>query len=137
MRTSALVFFFSLLASFLFAQEATLTGRVTDPQGKPLIGATVRGLNSVLGTTTDTAGHFELEIPLEPIRLVFDYLGYQAVDTLIVPERIGAVVDIAIVLRGESLEFSEVIVYGRQSVGQTQALDEQRKAPNQQNILHA
>jgi TonB-dependent receptor len=137
MRTSALVFFFSLLASFLFSQEATLTGRVTDARGTPLVGATIRGLNSVLGTTTDTAGHFELEIPLEPLRMVFDYLGYQAVDTLIAPERIGAVVELAIVLREESLEFSEVIIYGRQSVGQTQALEEQRKAPNQQNILHA
>lgn len=136
MRLPILLVLFGLTFC-LTAQEATLTGRVTDVSGTPLAGATVRGVNTVLGTTTDTAGHFELEIPLERFRIIFDYLGYQAFDTTIYPQRYGELISLEIQLKEESLEFSEVIIYGRQSIGQTQALEEQRNAPNQQNILHA
>lgn len=121
----------------LSAQEATLEGRVTDSSGEPLVGATIQGVNSVLGTSSDANGHFALEIPLEPIRLLIDYLGYRSLDTTVNARTYGEVVTLAVTLQEESLTFREVIVYGRQSIGQTQALEAQRTSPNQKNILHA
>ena len=89
----------------LSAQEATLEGRVTDSSGEPLVGATIQGVNSVLGTSSDANGHFALEIPLEPIRLLIDYLGYQNLDTTVNARTYGEVVTLAVTFQEESLTF--------------------------------
>ena len=64
-----------LLPLFLSAQVA-LTGRVTSPEG-PLIGASVYVTDApAVGTVTDAAGQFDLEVPSLPVRLTVTYLGY-------------------------------------------------------------
>ncbi len=62
----------------LFGQQATLKGIVTDSNKNPLPGVSV--LYETTGTTTDTRGYYELQIPAgKDIVLLFKYLGYENV----------------------------------------------------------
>ncbi len=57
--------------------EQNITGLVVDTEGTPLIGATVIGKNSTIGTSTDLDGKFSLTLPDDVQTLVFSYTGYQ------------------------------------------------------------
>lgn len=74
MRTATYV----LAILFLFSQELlsqrTISGTVTDDEGKPLIGATVVAQSD--GTSTDIDGNFSLIISENIKTLEFSYLGY-------------------------------------------------------------
>lgn len=131
----ALLFFAGIVQ--LGAQETGISGHVTDADGEDLIGATVRVLNSVVGTATDLEGHYHLEVPTGRIRLAFSYVGYQTLDTLINVTVSDRDLIINVVMRPAILEGPEVIVYGRQSVGQAQALRVQQSSPQLVSIVHA
>ena len=45
----------------MFAQDITVTGRVTDTTGEPLIGVTIQVRGTTNGTITDMDGNFTLE----------------------------------------------------------------------------
>ena len=46
------------------AQNKVITGVVTDPDGEPIIGASITDLNQLgVGTITDAKGHFKLNVP--------------------------------------------------------------------------
>jgi TonB-linked SusC/RagA family outer membrane protein len=54
-----------------------ITGTVTSPTGEPLSGATVQVKGSTVGTNTDSAGTFTLNVDENAI-LVITYIGYQS-----------------------------------------------------------
>ncbi len=58
-----------------FAQS-TLRGTVTDPEGMPLIGATVVIKETNRGTTTDVNGHYSIDVA-QGNTLVFTYIGLE------------------------------------------------------------
>ncbi len=62
------------------ATEKTITGRVSDTEGNPLIGATVLVKGSNIGTTTDFDGSFSLSVPDDANVLVFSYTGYETIE---------------------------------------------------------
>ena len=67
-----------LLFSFAsFAQDKTITGRVTDSSGAgiPNVSVTVKGQSS-RGTTTSNDGSFSLAVPQNATTLVFSSVGY-------------------------------------------------------------
>lgn len=75
-----LTFFFWPIFSMLCAQEALLSGRVTDAQtGEPLIGATL-SLNGQ-GAVTNYEGLFEMEAAAGTYSLRATYVGYEPFDT--------------------------------------------------------
>lgn len=53
-----------------------VTGKVTDPQGQPIAGASVREKGTTNGTTTISDGSFRLQLPLQSI-LHISFIGYQ------------------------------------------------------------
>lgn len=55
----------------------TLTGRILNEEGKPLVGATVLLKGSGKGTGTDANGNYKLEAPAGDNTLIFGYGGYQ------------------------------------------------------------
>ncbi|MGK6351933.1 SusC/RagA family TonB-linked outer membrane protein [Parapedobacter sp. DT-150] len=59
------------------AQEGTMTvqGKITDPEGAPISGATVAVAGSTTGTTTNDDGNYSLEVA-KGASLVFSYVGY-------------------------------------------------------------
>lgn len=60
------------------APPVTITGKITDKEGKPLAGASIKLKGTQTGTTTDDKGMFSLTIPDKGGILVISYIGYKA-----------------------------------------------------------
>lgn len=67
-----MMFFFSgsMMAQF------TVSGEIKDITDDPLIGVSVVVKGSAIGTTSDIDGRFRLEVPSDPVILVFSYTGF-------------------------------------------------------------
>lgn len=61
------------------ADEGTVSGRVTDPNGAPLVGVSILVKGTVRGATTDVAGRFALRADPGEV-LAASYLGYETVE---------------------------------------------------------
>ena len=57
-------------------QTLKVSGQVVDPDGEPLIGATVKVKGAQSGAITDYDGNFSLDVPAEGI-IVISYVGYK------------------------------------------------------------
>lgn len=68
------IFFMALMMQITFAQERTITGTVTDLNGLPLPGVTVKVKGTMDGTQSDLDGKFSIKATVgQP--LVFEFLG--------------------------------------------------------------
>ncbi|WP_339792329.1 TonB-dependent receptor [uncultured Imperialibacter sp.] len=77
---------FSLLCvtTITLAQSNTISGYVRDREtGESLIGANVFDKRTLKGTTTNHFGYYTLPLTYSEVHLVFSYVGYLPVDTLI------------------------------------------------------
>lgn len=81
LRTKAYVFAAALLLSLLaggvtaFAQNTTVTGRVTNAAGDPVIGASVQVKGTTTGTTTDNNGSYSIVAARNSV-LVFSSVNF-------------------------------------------------------------
>lgn len=89
----------------------TVSGTVTNPQGEPLIGATVLNKNSGDGTVTDFDGRYSLEVPDGSAILQFSYTGHEPQE---VPVENRTTVDVVLALSTSLLEEVVVVGYGSQ-----------------------
>ena len=95
-----------LLSLTAYAQERTVTGKVYDAAGEPIIGASVVIQGTTQGTITDIDGAFQLKV--QPSQtLVVSFLGYKDV---ILP--VGNKNDFKITLEEDSKKLVEVVVEG-------------------------
>jgi hypothetical protein len=61
------------------AQKITITGTIRDKSsGENLIGASIFGLKTGQGTTSNTYGFYSITLPSDSIKLRFSYVGYKA-----------------------------------------------------------
>ncbi|MBP7184972.1 MAG: carboxypeptidase-like regulatory domain-containing protein, partial [Saprospiraceae bacterium] len=67
----------SLISFFSYSSNAQVKGIVTDEQNHPLAFATIYVENSTLGTTTNSDGNYELNLPKGKHTLIFQYIGYE------------------------------------------------------------
>ncbi|MEO0731705.1 MAG: TonB-dependent receptor [Bacteroidota bacterium] len=121
----------------LLAQEAEVHGTITDAEGTPLIGATVKVVGSVIGTTSDLDGHYTLEVPPGRIRMLYTYLGYENYDTTFRVRPDEREIEIDVVLQDKFTDIGEIVVFGRRATGQAQALRNQQSALTAQTIVHS
>lgn len=100
-----LMAFFSV--STVFAQESTVSGRVTDSEsGEPLPGVNVMIQGTTMGSVTDLDGMYETEIPAGAV-LMFSYVGYK---TQLI--EVGSQTQISVSLEPDVTALSEVVVVG-------------------------
>lgn len=68
----------SLLSLFTTAtaQESTISGKVIDALGVPMIGVTVQVDGTSTGTVTDFEGYYTLRIPGPDTSILFSFVGY-------------------------------------------------------------
>jgi iron complex outermembrane receptor protein len=59
------------------AQQRTISGKVTDDKGFPLVGATILEKKSNKGTSTKEDGSFSITVSNSNIILVISYVGYE------------------------------------------------------------
>lgn len=107
-----LFFFFAVALSLsAFAQQRTVTGRVTggtDNQPLPGVSVLVKGTN--VGATTDAAGNYSLSAA-PGATLVFSYVGYTPQEIVV-----GESGSTNITLGGATGALNEVVVIGYQTV---------------------
>ncbi len=76
-------FLFSVLFLFCcffqtFAQQRTITGKVTSNDGTPLVGATVLVVGQKTGASTGSDGTFTINVPQSAKQLEVSFIGYQS-----------------------------------------------------------
>lgn len=89
--------------------ERLLSGKVTGPNGEPLIGASIMLQSTQKGAVTDWDGNFRLAVPanMESGKLLISYTGYQAKTA-----EFGKSGEVQVILTEDMNALSEVVVTG-------------------------
>lgn len=100
--------FLALFSMSVFAQEITISGKVTESDKKEaLVGAIVRVLNTNTGTNTDVNGQFSLKVSTTPpFKISISMLGYETQEL----EITGNISDLAIEMVEQAILGKEVVV---------------------------
>lgn len=101
---SALIFV--LFVQIGFAQQKSITGTVMDPDGVPLLGATVLVVGTNIGASTDFDGNYAISAE-EGNVLEFSYVGYET-ET----RRVDAASTYNVTLQPEANIMDEVVIVG-------------------------
>jgi TonB-linked SusC/RagA family outer membrane protein len=89
-----------------FAQERTITGKVTDADdNSPVIGANVLVKGTSKGTITDVDGEFKLELSESDNVLTISFIGYKAIDV-----EVGTRSYVEVELAIDAQQLKEVVV---------------------------
>ena len=86
-------------------QQRTVTGKVVDAQGEPLIGVTVKEQGTQNAAVTDMDGRFKLQLSHTNAQLVFSYIGYVDVTA-------RATDNMVVTLKEDQNELNEIVVVG-------------------------
>lgn len=110
--------FVSLLSLMLlvsvsaFAQTASsVSGKVVDGKGNPVVGASVKVADTNLGTSTDVDGAFRIKNLQLPVTIEVAYLGYK---TQVITVRDSQPVNVALVETDSQIDEVVVVGYGTQ-----------------------
>lgn len=103
----AFILLLFLCYSLLGFSQQTVTGKVTDDKGEPVIGASIVIKNTTIGTISDFDGSYSLSNVSSGNILVFSYVGMKTVEIAV-----GAQTRIDITLEEESVGLEEVVVVG-------------------------
>lgn len=107
LRASLLMFMVCLLTAFSAKAQNIVTGTVTDPQGEPLIGASILVVGTKTGAATDIDGKFRIECA-QGKKLQISYVGYHTREVVVK----GNTMDIVLKENNEVLDEVVVIGYG-------------------------
>ncbi|WP_455627893.1 carboxypeptidase-like regulatory domain-containing protein [Parabacteroides chinchillae] len=61
-------------------QQKTISGKVVDENGEPIIGANIVVKGTTIGIITDINGEFTLQVPSDQSILEISYIGYKSVE---------------------------------------------------------
>ncbi len=102
--------------SYKEVQEGlTITGKVIDKDGLPLIGVNIIFKGTTIGTATDVNGEYSLNLPDENGTLIFSYIGFINQEINISGQK-----KIDITLKEDAESLNEVVVVGYNTVKQNQ-----------------
>ena len=107
MKRIFLLFSFILSFSVLFAQQKSVTGRVTDDNNDPVPGATVIVKGTSLGVITDADGNYSIKIPETGKVITISFIGFEPQDV-----NITGKTKADIKLRLSSIGIEEVVAVG-------------------------
>lgn len=85
--------------------EKNIKGVITNADGQPLVGATVRARGANVGTLTDSQGRFQLTVPDEVTTLSISYIGYSTQEVAI-----GGRTEIQVTLVSADQALDEVVI---------------------------
>jgi TonB-linked SusC/RagA family outer membrane protein len=106
MRKIAMMLVLLLFAGLqVVLAQRTISGKVADSQGQPLIGVTVLVKGTTIGTSTDADGKFLIQVPNDQSTLQLSYVGYTGQDIVV-----GSQTTVNVTLVESSLMMNEVVV---------------------------
>jgi len=97
-------------------QEKKITGKITDPTGAPIPGASIVIKGTTVGTTSDTAGDFSLSVPNDAQVLTFSFIGMKTQEL-----EIGNNSTFNVTLSEYAIGVDEVVVIGYGSIRKSDA----------------
>ena len=92
----------------LFAQSS-ISGKVSNQRGEPLVGANLQMQGDRLNTVTDIDGKFSATVPNGDYQITISYLGYE---TLVQNIKVNGRTILNFTLQEKSLDIDEVTIYG-------------------------
>jgi TonB-dependent starch-binding outer membrane protein SusC len=95
-----------LCTTVSFAQNRTVTGKVTDAQGSGVAGVSVVPRGTSTGTQTDAEGNFSISVPQNVTRLVISAVGYGEQEATITGNTVN------VTLQTNASNLNEVVVVG-------------------------
>lgn len=111
-RSLLLLLSLILLTGTVFAQTQSITGRVVDEKGQPLIGASVRAKSTPNGGgLTDINGKFSIHVPASEVFILVSFIGY--IDQEVPVNKTGAIT-VTLTPDQKSLNMVVVVGYGQQ-----------------------
>ena len=84
-----------------------ITGVVKDQEGYPMPGATVFVEGTTIGTATNAAGEFSLDVPVDANFLLVSFIGYESLEVVLKGQTI-----FQISLKEKRLDIDEIVVVG-------------------------
>ena len=93
----------------VWGQNATITGKVVDPKGEPLVGVSVLEQGTTNGTVTDMNGWYSIVVQKDSSPLRFSYMGFDNQE--IVPGK-RRVIDVTLTENSVVIDDVVVIAYG-------------------------
>ena len=97
-----------MMCTFAFAQQGTVTGKVIDDLGEPVIGANVVVKGTTTGIITDVDGNFSLSVnDIKKNILVISFVGYNTVE-----EPLRGRTKVGIKLESSVINLGEVVAIG-------------------------
>ncbi|ARK10497.1 SusC/RagA family TonB-linked outer membrane protein [Fibrivirga algicola] len=103
---SVLMLFLMLSSQLTFAQDNSVTGKVSDNSGRGLPGVSVSVKGTTRGTNSDADGNFRIGVPANAV-LVFSFVGFESQDVTV-----GAKSVINVTLLEDNKTLNEVVVIG-------------------------
>src|SRR6187402_1842660 len=94
-----------LSVSHLWAQQRTITGKVTDDKGAPIPGASVLAKGTNLGTSTGSDGSFSITVPSGTKALIISSIGLGEKEITITASN-----DYSVTLSTKAADMTEVVV---------------------------
>jgi len=88
-------------------QIINVSGKVTDEQGEPLVGVSIKVKNIQVSTITDGNGNYKINAPNREAILVFTYLGFASQE-----RKVGESKVINVKLNQETSKLNEIVVVG-------------------------
>lgn len=101
-----------MLLSFSINAQ-TITGKVTEDNGEPIVGVNIVEKGTSNGTITDMDGNFSLVVESEQAILLFSSIGFQVQE---IPIAGKTQIDITLLINEESLDEVVIIGYGAQQI---------------------
>lgn len=94
-----------------WAQETSITGVISDDNGEAIPGASVRVVDTTLGTVTDLDGNYLIKVPAGSTKLTYSFVGFEAQEV-----EIGGRTTIDIMLMPSVNDLQEVVVTGAMGI---------------------
>jgi TonB-linked SusC/RagA family outer membrane protein len=91
--------------SLLQAQTVQITGTVSSTEEGPLPGVSIIVKGTTVGTTTDGAGNYSINVPANASTLTFSFMGYKTQDVAIAGRKV-----IEVALEMDALALEEIVV---------------------------
>ena len=91
----------------LYAQQKTITGKITDAGNNPLPGVSVVVKGTTVGTVSDVDGNYNLPIPADAKLLLYSYIGMTTQEVAVGDQSV-----INVILQEDVVGLDEVVVVG-------------------------
>lgn len=107
----SLLIFLMLCYTLSHAQNSTITGKIIDANGAPLVGVSIKVKGAQVGASSNAEGGFSINVPNENAVLVFSFLGMKPREIALNGRK---AIDVTLEEDANSLDGVVVVGYGTQ-----------------------